>query len=208
MARIQRKKQVRGEYTRLRLLQATKEIMAEKGYGSVSVNELTQRAGVSVGSFYHHFKDKEDLFVQAVDDDSLVLRQFFREMRTLPANLSQEERVLKAIRMLVDFVDKHSSTASHFLLGIEKFPLKARQIIQEDMHRYREEMIQDLETAVETGLMAPFDIKLTSAALYGAVVQLLLLRLRDPKIDREALSQAITRASLGIMRAMGGTMTP
>jgi len=208
MTRIPRKKQVRGEYTRLGLLQTAKVLMAEKGYEGVSVNELTQRAGVSVGSFYHHFKDKEDLLVQAIDDDSLVLRQFLREMRTLPVSLSQEERALKASRMIVDFVDKHSSAASHFFLGIEKLPLKARQIIQEDLRHYREEMIQDLESAVEAGLMAPFDIKLTSEAIYGAVVQLLLLRIRDPEIDREPIIQAITLACMGILRAMSGTMTP
>ena len=206
--RPKKKKQIRGEYTRLCLLQAARALIIEKGYEGVSVKELTQRAGVSIGSFYHHFKDKEDLLVQAIDEDSLVLRQFLREMRTLPADLSMEERSLRASRMLVGFIEKHFSVAIHFFAGLEKLPPKAREIIQEDLRRYREEMMHDLESAVEIGLMQPFDTKLASEAIYGALVQLLLVCFRDPKIDREAIIQAMALTSVGILRAMSGTMTP
>ena len=59
---------------RERLLEATMEVVAEKGYGPTTVADLTKRAGVSRTTFYELFEDKEACFLAAYDDsvDSLV----------------------------------------------------------------------------------------------------------------------------------------
>lgn len=43
------------------------EIAAERGYGAVTVRELTQLAGVSTHTFYEHFEDKEKCFLSTCD---------------------------------------------------------------------------------------------------------------------------------------------
>jgi AcrR family transcriptional regulator len=59
---------------RERLLEATMEVVAEKGYGPTTVADLTKRAGISRTTFYELFEDKEACFLAAYDDavDSLV----------------------------------------------------------------------------------------------------------------------------------------
>jgi AcrR family transcriptional regulator len=52
----------RAAATRERLLGAARELFAERGYGDVGTEELVQRARVTRGALYHHFKDKRDLF--------------------------------------------------------------------------------------------------------------------------------------------------
>jgi len=50
---------------RSKLLDAALALIREKGYAATSVEELCQRAGVTKGAFFHHFRSKEDLAVAA-----------------------------------------------------------------------------------------------------------------------------------------------
>ncbi len=51
----------RKERTRRLLQQAATELMFEKGYDAVSIQDITDRADVGRGTFYVHFRDKEDV---------------------------------------------------------------------------------------------------------------------------------------------------
>ncbi|HEY5792583.1 MAG TPA: TetR/AcrR family transcriptional regulator [Chthoniobacterales bacterium] len=55
--------------TKLKLLRTAIELIAESSYGSVSVDDICQRAGVKKGSFYHFFPSKSDLTVAAMEAD-------------------------------------------------------------------------------------------------------------------------------------------
>lgn len=54
--------QTRGEKTQAALLDAAEELIVEKGMDGTSIADVAKRAGSSVGSVYHHFKDKRALF--------------------------------------------------------------------------------------------------------------------------------------------------
>ena len=43
------------------LISAAWELFLEKGYDATTVNEIIERSQTSRGSFYHHFRGKEDL---------------------------------------------------------------------------------------------------------------------------------------------------
>lgn len=47
------------------ILEALKEF-ADRGFDSASLNQIIKRAGISKGSFYHHFANKEELFSQVI----------------------------------------------------------------------------------------------------------------------------------------------
>jgi len=46
--------------TRLKLLQAAREEIVEKGYDNVDILDITERANVSKATFYQHFPNKEE----------------------------------------------------------------------------------------------------------------------------------------------------
>jgi AcrR family transcriptional regulator len=54
--------------TRRVLLQAAREIFTEQGFTKASVAEVVDRAGSSVGSLYHHFGGKAELFMALWQD--------------------------------------------------------------------------------------------------------------------------------------------
>jgi AcrR family transcriptional regulator len=54
--------------TRKLLIQTTLQLILEKGFNSISIQDITDRADLGRGTFYIHFKDKEDVVWTAVQD--------------------------------------------------------------------------------------------------------------------------------------------
>ncbi|MBI9076328.1 MAG: TetR/AcrR family transcriptional regulator [Desulfatibacillum sp.] len=208
MAGKTRKKQVRGEYTRISLLEAATELFAAHGYEGTSVKQITEKAGASVGSFYHHFNDKADLFTRVLDNGSMTLRRFFRKVRNLPPDVSLEARTYRAYAALLEFATEHRSLWVLLLLETEKLPLPIREIVKQDQELYLREHAQDLEAAVKLGRLKPLDARLGAEAVFGMSVHMLSQYLNDPDADRETYVDAMARAAVGILRAMAGSRHP
>ena len=54
--------------TRNQLLAAARVVFSEQGYGGATVALITEGAGTAHGTFYLHFKNKEDVFVHVMAD--------------------------------------------------------------------------------------------------------------------------------------------
>jgi AcrR family transcriptional regulator len=52
----------RSERSRSLILDASLELFSHQGFRATSIRDIAARAGVSTGSVYHHFTDKEALF--------------------------------------------------------------------------------------------------------------------------------------------------
>jgi len=58
---------IRGEQTRDQIMTAARRLFAERGYHQTSVYDLFERAGITKGAFFHHWKTKEDLALAVFD---------------------------------------------------------------------------------------------------------------------------------------------
>jgi AcrR family transcriptional regulator len=54
--------------TRRALLDAARDVFSEQGFAAASVASVVERAGSSVGSLYHHFGGKTELFLALWED--------------------------------------------------------------------------------------------------------------------------------------------
>ena len=62
------RRQAHVQDTRRALLDTARQLFAEKGLQATRTEDIVQRAGLTRGALYHHFRDKEDLF-RAVHDE-------------------------------------------------------------------------------------------------------------------------------------------
>lgn len=62
----------RSERSRTAILEAALELFSHRGYGATSMRDIASRAGVSTGSVYHHFQDKEALFLALLEQFKAV----------------------------------------------------------------------------------------------------------------------------------------
>lgn len=61
----------RASVTRTVLLDAARQVFVEFGYVEASVTAIVERAGASVGSLYHHFGGKPDIFIALYEEYEL-----------------------------------------------------------------------------------------------------------------------------------------
>jgi AcrR family transcriptional regulator len=61
-------KQNRSRERRLRIMETALDLFASKGINKTSSNEIAQKAGVSIGTFYSYFENKKDLFLEILEN--------------------------------------------------------------------------------------------------------------------------------------------
>lgn len=64
--------------TKNKVFEAAIELIKEKGYDDVTVSEICEKAGVAKGTFYVHYKSKEDIVKESYYSDmsEFVLKQY------------------------------------------------------------------------------------------------------------------------------------
>jgi AcrR family transcriptional regulator len=79
----------RGAATRGALLDAAREIFVTRGFAEAGVTDVVSRAGASVGSLYHHFSGKADLYLTLFDE--FQIRQTQRTKQAVQAVRAEGE---------------------------------------------------------------------------------------------------------------------
>ncbi len=64
--------------SRARILREARRLFIERGYYSLSMREIAAQAGISKAGIYHHFKDKESLFLAVLTDSLQELEAIIR----------------------------------------------------------------------------------------------------------------------------------
>jgi TetR/AcrR family transcriptional regulator, transcriptional repressor for nem operon len=94
--------------TRQRILESARRLFNSKGFDAVSIGEIMENAGLTHGGFYRHFKDKDELYAEAV-------RWFLCEEAPKPwqrprrnAHKRRAERIVDAYFSLDHFDDREN----------------------------------------------------------------------------------------------------
>ena len=65
--------------SKTKLLDATLKVVRAKGYAAARIEDVCAEAGLTKGSFFHHFKSKEDLALAAVAHWGAQTTEFFAD---------------------------------------------------------------------------------------------------------------------------------
>ncbi|MEW5353971.1 TetR/AcrR family transcriptional regulator [Streptomyces sp. 16-176A] len=70
--------------TRAALTDSALALFTEKGFHATSISDIVERAGLTRGAFYSHYRDKEELFLALYDAHTERLLSELREAATAP----------------------------------------------------------------------------------------------------------------------------
>lgn len=117
------------------LLGAAEELFGIRGFGNVSIDEITARAGVAKGTFYNHFADKADIANHIALDIRTGLRERIGQIKSVspdPARhlaiaisqflllaVQQPNRALILVSLMNDATDLHSPMNAPVLLTLQ-----------------------------------------------------------------------------------------
>lgn len=74
-----RAKQKRSQDTTRAILEAASQILVREGYAKATTNRIAERAGVSIGTLYHYFDNKDDIFHELLEQTFQGLLTFTQE---------------------------------------------------------------------------------------------------------------------------------
>ncbi len=145
--------------TRDTLGDALIELMQEKTFDEITVQEVLDRAGVGRSTFYAHYRDKDDLFLSDVED-------FFGMMSTLLTRRGASvDRVAPVAELLTHISDVREFYAATVASG------KVQDVLELGQGFFARSIEERLMLAkVE---MEPMQLKAHSHALAGALFALL-----------------------------------
>ncbi|MCM1990214.1 TetR/AcrR family transcriptional regulator [Oceanirhabdus seepicola] len=88
------------EEKKSRILEAAITEFADYGYDRANINKIAEKAGVSVGSIYKYFNNKQDLYLAIVNFSVEKLKTVLNEIISSEIDfLSTVEKIIKAIQL-------------------------------------------------------------------------------------------------------------
>ncbi len=89
-------KQARAKTTVNVIVDAAAQVLIREGYAGATTNRIAERAGVSVGSVYQYFDDKDAVFARLIDREIEAVVSIFSAGTGIP-----EESLMSALRRLL-----------------------------------------------------------------------------------------------------------
>ena len=135
---------------RARLLDATRELIAEKGPASTTIEAIVKAAGVSTATFYEHFRNKEECFVASFDRAAEELRAAWWD--GVPAGAARGDQVRAGLAALLAAIDAEPARARLCLVEAQKDGPLMRARYEEELDRVAAELDDPLGRAIVGGL--------------------------------------------------------
>jgi AcrR family transcriptional regulator len=183
-----------GRRNRQALIRAAQELFRESDYNAIGIRDIVDLAGVGVGTFYNHFKDKDDLVRRVLEDSR-------------SASLDRQHELRAEADTFPEFITRHfkfffqaiaDEPAYMALLRAESGLLT--QIVHAPAHlRGMEVLRSDLEQAMHRGILAHVDGEYLSRAIRGIAIEVGQAMMRRCPADPEVATDFAVQLILGTL---------
>jgi len=189
-----RRSQARGD-TRARLLTAAQELFIEKGFHATRPQDISRAAGVGHGTFYLHFKDKQDCFLAFAETAAETLEAFVDE--GMSEDAPPYESIEHTIRRTYEFAQANPGLMTAALTDISVIDGGDGSAVL--MERWGVQWAERLASAQEDGLLRPgVDTAYIGFAMPGMIRQAGLRSARDNAEPGTAVVALMEFLSVGL----------
>ena len=185
--------------TRERILRAALEVFARKGYHRAVVDDIVRASETSKGAVYHHFPNKEAIFLALIDDFAARLADAVAH--AIAGSHGALGKVEAALRAGLETFARNRDLAR--LLLLEAVSLgPAYETKRTEIHERFAALIGGyLDQAVEEGAIPKLDTHVATLAWLGAVNEVVIQWLSRGEPD--LLTEAVPTLTPMLLRSIG-----
>ncbi|MGW5439289.1 TetR/AcrR family transcriptional regulator [Nocardia asteroides] len=132
-----RPKQDRAKETRTRILAVSAQLFGSRGIGNTSTNRIAAEAGMSIGTLYRYFSDRDEIVKELTDGLFLQVEDRYSRLLTGAADKPPRDAVAEVIRIAVEILVANGPLVRalvadlHFYgSGIPEFEPRLRMIMK------------------------------------------------------------------------------
>ena len=186
----------RSAATRQALVRVARRLFAKLGYGAAATEEIVRQARVTRGALYHHFRDKQDLFLAVLDQEQ-------RRLATAAAAAATAERdPWRAMTAgTAAFLDGCLDPAVQQIVIIDGPAVLGPERWRElDQSYYLGSLKQLLEMAIAQGLVHRQPVDTLAHLVFGALHEaaFIIARAEDKEAARREVNAVLMRLFAGL----------
>lgn len=157
------------------LLAAALELFVEKGYAGTRLEDVAHRAGVSKGTLYLYFENKEDLFKAVVRES--VVERITETADEIERFEGPSDALLEHVvrRWWTEYGDRTAGGISKLMMAeSSNFPEIARFFLEEVIDPWHALLATAIRRGIERGEFRPVDVEMNVHTLAASLVMLSL----------------------------------
>jgi len=154
------------------LLSSAEALFIKKNYADVTMEDIAEAAGVTKGAAYHHFANKESLYVAMMQS---ALEEHYALFQTAVASHGTcRERLIRLTRVFLELPREKRDVMKLVRRDINIFKDPVRdQLVRAYQSALPEQIEVIMRDGIRDGELAPVDARLLSW-LYVAIVEVIL----------------------------------
>jgi AcrR family transcriptional regulator len=175
------------------ILDAAEELLAEKGYHEMSIDEIAARVGVSKGTVYLHFSSKEELVLAQLERG---MRRFVQGADVVLASTASPREKLVSLMELI--YSQAFQERSQFFASIYESP-ELRNRLMEKKHEFHEQwdsLTQRVSQVFDEGkALGDFDSSIPTAVMASVFWGLLTPRTYERLREQMSIEEMVSHLS-------------
>jgi AcrR family transcriptional regulator len=186
--------------TRGRLLEAAKKVFSEKGFHNTQISHIIDEAGVARGTFYLHFKSKEEIFEELLQE---VVEELKDRIKVIELHSDPVEQVVENFERVIEFALQEKELAK-IVLQRNCDPQLSR-ITDEFFEGVIEFISASIRKGIDMGLLRECNPDLLARAVVGAIKETILGLLDREEVDTYAVARELVElGARGVWKNEGG----
>jgi AcrR family transcriptional regulator len=168
------------------LINIAHQLIAEFGYDGFSIRDLAHRSGLATATIYHHFRDKEDIFLHVLEVDAVTVHS--RAMMIVNGEGEPLAKLQQLIHSHSRMLYEDRLVAMSTMRRIKSMEDRLDWFLTRILPLLSEPIQLVLEQGVAQGVFRPMDTQLAALSLLGLLHQHCIFAL---VLDMQERSEAI-----------------
>ncbi|NYB52265.1 MAG: TetR/AcrR family transcriptional regulator [Methanobacteriaceae archaeon] len=168
------------------ITQAAIEVFLEKGFENTTMEAIAQKAGVSKGGLYHHFKSKDMIMIMANEKISSKVQEFMENSMKFT---SASEGILYYIENYIRYWLEHPKETAFLFMSIAK--IMENPELLKYYKQYTADYLEFFQGAftkgIQRGEFKPHNVSVSALTLMSALDGVLGYMIFDDKLKLEEI---------------------